>query len=93
MKNILGRIAFDPADAERLRCRIAGRRRRRERLHDASCLGCHDTCIYTRKDRLADFVTSRGSQIANKQFADRFKSWARNRLDLQLRLLTTVAVA
>src|SRR5262249_39600346 len=23
-----------------------------KRLHDASCIGCHDTGIYTRKDRL-----------------------------------------
>ena len=23
-----------------------------KRLHDANCMGCHDTAIYTRKDRL-----------------------------------------
>ena len=23
-----------------------------KRLHDANCMGCHDTGIYTRKDRL-----------------------------------------
>jgi cytochrome c5 len=23
-----------------------------KRLHDANCMGCHDTGVYTRKDRL-----------------------------------------
>jgi hypothetical protein len=23
-----------------------------KRLHDANCMGCHDTSVYTRKDRL-----------------------------------------
>src|SRR4029079_236946 len=25
---------------------------RKRRVHDANCMGCHDTGIYTRKDRL-----------------------------------------
>jgi hypothetical protein len=46
-----------------------------KRLHDANCMGCHDTGIYTRKDRLIhslDALRERlgdCSHMANKQFS------------------------
>ena len=46
-----------------------------KRLHDANCMGCHDTGIYTRKDRLIrslDALETRlgdCSHMANKEFS------------------------
>jgi hypothetical protein len=46
-----------------------------KRLHDANCMGCHDTSIYTRKDRLIgslDALKTRlgdCSHMANKEFS------------------------
>ena len=46
-----------------------------KRLHDANCMGCHDTGIYTRKDRLIRSLnaleTRLGdcSHMANKEFS------------------------
>jgi hypothetical protein len=46
-----------------------------KRLHDANCMGCHDTGIYTRKDRLVqslDALKKRlgdSSHMAKKEFS------------------------
>jgi cytochrome c5 len=46
-----------------------------KRLHDANCMGCHNTSIYTRKDRLIhslDALKKRlgdCSHMANKEFS------------------------
>lgn len=46
-----------------------------KRLHDANCIGCHDTTVYTRKDRLvrsADALKEQlqgCSHMAKKQFS------------------------
>ena len=46
-----------------------------KRLHDANCIGCHDTGIYTRKDRLVgslDALQKRlgdCSHMAKKEFS------------------------
>ena len=46
-----------------------------KRLHDANCMGCHDTAIYTRKDRLVrslDALEKRlgdCSHMAKKEFS------------------------
>ena len=46
-----------------------------KRLHDANCLGCHDTGIYTRKDHLVGSLDalkkqlSRCGHMANKEFS------------------------
>ena len=46
-----------------------------KRLHDANCMGCHDTGIYTRKDHLVRSLDalkkqlSGCSHIANKEFS------------------------
>ncbi len=46
-----------------------------KRLHDANCMGCHDTSIYTCEDRLVqslDALTKRlgdCSHMANKEFS------------------------
>jgi hypothetical protein len=34
-------------------------------LHDANCLGCHDTGIYTRKDRRIRSLDALKGQLAN----------------------------
>ena len=63
------------SDVERSRGRIAGRQRRGERLHDANCMGCHDTGIYTRKDHLIRSLEALKTQLSdcshavNKQFS------------------------
>ena len=36
-----------------------------KRLHDASCMGCHDTGIYTRKDRHVQSLNALKKQLAS----------------------------
>jgi hypothetical protein len=36
-----------------------------KRLHDASCMGCHDTGIYTRKDHLIRSLEALKTQLSN----------------------------
>ena len=46
-----------------------------KRLHDANCMGCHDTAIYTRKDRLIQSLDALKerlgdcSHMAKKEFS------------------------
>jgi len=46
-----------------------------KRLHDANCMGCHDTAIYTRKDRLVRSLDELKQQLggcahmAKKEFS------------------------
>ena len=46
-----------------------------KRLHDANCTGCHDTGVYTRKDRLVQSMDALKQQLndcshlANKEFS------------------------
>jgi mono/diheme cytochrome c family protein len=46
-----------------------------KRLHDANCMGCHDTGIYTRKDHLVRSLDALKKQLnacshmANKEFS------------------------
>jgi cytochrome c5 len=46
-----------------------------KRLHDASCTGCHDTSVYTRKDRLVRSLDALKEQLvgcshmAKKEFS------------------------
>lgn len=46
-----------------------------KRLHDANCLTCHDTSVYTRKDRLVQSMEALEHQLggcshmAQKQFS------------------------
>ena len=35
-----------------------------KRLHDANCMGCHDTSIFTRKDRLVQSLHALKKQLA-----------------------------
>jgi mono/diheme cytochrome c family protein len=47
-----------------------------KRLHDANCKGCHDTSVYTRKDRQVGSLQTLKEQmnscghVANKNFSD-----------------------
>ena len=36
-----------------------------KRLHDANCMGCHDTSIYTRKDHLIRSLDALKEQLGN----------------------------
>ena len=36
-----------------------------KRVHDANCMGCHDTGIYTRKDRLVQSLDALKEQLAS----------------------------
>jgi hypothetical protein len=36
-----------------------------KRLHDANCMGCHDTGVYTRKDHLIQSVDALKEQLAS----------------------------
>ena len=36
-----------------------------KRLHDANCMGCHDTGIYTRKDRLVGSLDELQKRLAD----------------------------
>jgi len=36
-----------------------------KRLHDANCMGCHDTGIYTRKDRHVQSLDTLKKQLAS----------------------------
>ena len=36
-----------------------------KRLHDANCMGCHDTAIHTRKDRLVQSLNALKKQVGN----------------------------
>jgi mono/diheme cytochrome c family protein len=36
-----------------------------KRLHDANCMGCHDTGVYTRKDRRIRSVDSLKQQLSS----------------------------
>jgi len=36
-----------------------------KRLHDANCMGCHDTGIYTRKDRLVRSLDALKEQLGS----------------------------
>jgi cytochrome c553 len=36
-----------------------------KRLHDANCMGCHDTGVYTRKDRHVGSLDALQEQLAN----------------------------
>ena len=36
-----------------------------KRLHDANCMGCHDTGIYTRKDRLVQSFDALKRQLGS----------------------------
>src|SRR5436309_3099236 len=46
-----------------------------KRLHDANCMGCHDTAIYTRRDRLVRSLNELEQQLggcvhmAKKEFS------------------------
>ena len=39
-----------------------------KRLHDANCMGCHDTGIYTRRDRLVQSLDALQEQLARFRF-------------------------
>ena len=36
-----------------------------KRLHDANCMGCHDTAIHTRKNRLVQSLDALKKQVGN----------------------------
>ena len=47
-----------------------------KRLYDANCMGCHDTSVFTRKDRVVQSIDALKEQLAscthmaNKKFSE-----------------------
>jgi len=44
---------------------LLGGRAAGKRLYDANCMGCHDTGIHTRKDRLVQSLDALKKQVGN----------------------------
>jgi cytochrome c5 len=44
---------------------LPGDRAAGKRLYDANCMGCHDTGIHTRKDRLVQSLDALKKQVGN----------------------------
>jgi len=38
-----------------------------KRLHDANCMGCHDTGIHTRKDRIVQSLDALKKRLGDRQ--------------------------
>ena len=75
MKSILGVSALMLLIASAYAAELPGASADGKRLHDANCMGCHDTGIYTRKDRLIGSLDalqkrlSDCSHMAKKEFS------------------------
>lgn len=75
MKSILGASLLILVMPSAYAAELPGDSAEGKRLHDANCMGCHDTGIYTRKDRLVqsfDALKKRlgdCSHMAKKEFS------------------------
>ena len=75
MKSILGVSALMLLIASAYAAELPGASADGKRLHDANCMGCHDTGIYTRKDRIVQSLDALRkrlgdcSHMANKEFS------------------------
>ena len=45
-----------------------------KRLHDANCMGCHDTSVFTRKDRLVQSLDALKKQLVSCSHAEKKNS-------------------
>ena len=74
-RQTVGRIVLNLAGAESYASALPGDSTEGKRLHDANCMGCHDTGIYTRKDRLVQSLDALKkrlgdcSHMANREFS------------------------
>ncbi len=75
MKSILGASLFILVMPSAYAAALPGDSAEGKRLHDANCMGCHDTGIYTRKDRLVQSLDALKkrlgdcSHMAKKEFS------------------------
>ena len=75
MKSILGVSALMLLIASAYAAELPGASADGKRLHDANCMGCHDTGIHTRKDRIVQSLDALKkrlgdcSHMANKEFS------------------------
>jgi hypothetical protein len=75
MKSILGVLLLILLMPSAYAVELPGDSADGKRLHDANCMGCHDTGIYTRKDRLIHSLNALRerlgdcSHMAHKQFS------------------------
>jgi hypothetical protein len=75
MKSILGVLLAILLMSSAYAAELPGDSADGKRLHDANCMGCHDTGIYTRKDRLVQSLDALEkrlgdcSHMANKEFS------------------------
>jgi cytochrome c553 len=51
--------------AANARAAVPGDAAEGKRLHDASCTGCHDSSVYTRKDHKVRSLEGLGKQVEN----------------------------
>ena len=63
MKGILGVSLLILLMASAYAAALPGDSADGKRLHDANCMGCHDTGIYTRKDRLVRSLDALKKQL------------------------------
>jgi hypothetical protein len=75
MKSILGGLLLILLMPSACAAELPGDSADGKRLHDANCMGCHDTGVYTRKDRLVRSLDALKEQLAscshmaNKEFS------------------------
>ena len=75
MKSILGLLLSILLMSSAYAAELPGDSADGKRLHDTNCIGCHDTSIYTRKDRLVQSLDALKkrlgdcSHMANKEFS------------------------
>ena len=65
MKSILGVSALMLLIASAYAAELPGASADGKRLHDANCMGCHDTSIYTRKDHLIRSLDALKEQLGD----------------------------
>jgi cytochrome c553 len=64
MKSILSVMALTLVAAS-ARAALPGNEAEGKRLHDASCTGCHDAAVYTRKDHRVRSLDGLKQQVEN----------------------------
>jgi hypothetical protein len=66
------RIAFDPADFDSHATTFTGDDAKGKRLFDANCMGCHDSSVLARKDRVVQSLEEQlasCTHMANKELS------------------------
>ena len=65
MHNVLSAVLLILLTSSAYAAELPGDSTDGKRLHDANCMGCHDTAVYTRKDRLIGSLDALKEQLAS----------------------------